>query len=633
MGHLANKVAIQTVVNTRVAQNADTTSRVLANMSGSVGTLGKYQLIREIARSNDIVYEAYDPTMNRRVALKELSMPSGSTDQQREDRRSRFLREARAAGTLTHPNIVTVYEYGEEAGRHFIAMEYLEGHNLRNELDTHGLLPVEKAINITKEVLEALEYAHQHGVIHRDIKPDNIQLLPDGRVKLTDFGIARLTFEPNITMDGQVFGTPSYMSPEQVVGKEIDARSDLFGVGVVLYEMLAGKKPFGGDSVVSITYAIMNNTPEQPPQANWSVWKVVEQAIEKSPQLRFAGSADMRRALEAAEQSTKSVVIDPAPQNQNPYAHYPQQSQPQNVVPPPVLPQGQQGSLPYGQVSPYQQPYAQAPSYTYNPYGAPQPAQPQLPQYPVAAPGPYVPPNPPVYYPPPPRAPLISPEARIFWKKLLIAFVVIGTFFGLVIVLIQASSSIVDKVQKQQADAGMQTKLESLPANASLEQQIDHWEKAAASFQDNANKESANKQLAILIAQRGDAHWKAGRAAEAEADYSRAIELDPANGVILSRRAQVYESMGRQAADPAQRQQYWSQAASLWERAASMERNVDVRKQLIDGAVNAYIALGNEFQQDRQNYSAQQAYRAALDMIDSTHPRYQELRRSIESMN
>ncbi|MCL6624745.1 MAG: serine/threonine protein kinase, partial [Fimbriimonadales bacterium] len=197
-------------------------------MDGTAQTLGKYQIIREIARSNDIVYEAYDPVMNRRVALKELYFPPGVTDKQRADRLARFMREAKAAGSLAHPNIVTIYEVGEDRGRYYIAMEYLEGQTLRQRLDVEGKLPQEEAARILIEVLKGLDYAHQHGVIHRDIKPENIQLLPDGRVKITDFGIARLTFEPSLTVDGQIFGTPSYMSPEQVYGREIDARSDIF---------------------------------------------------------------------------------------------------------------------------------------------------------------------------------------------------------------------------------------------------------------------------------------------------------------------------------------------------------------------------------------------------------------------
>jgi len=130
-------------------------------------------------------------------------------------------------------------------------------------------------------------------------KPDNVQLLADGRIKITDFGIARLTFEPNLTQDGQVFGTPSYMSPEQIVGRDIDARSDIFSVGVMLYEMLSGLKPFPGDSVVSITYAIMNKEPERPAQATFPVWRVIEKALDKSPALRYSNAKEMHDALDA----------------------------------------------------------------------------------------------------------------------------------------------------------------------------------------------------------------------------------------------------------------------------------------------------------------------------------------------
>src|SRR5262249_21237942 len=143
----------------------------------------------------------------------------------------------------------------------FIAMEFLEGQSLRDVLQLQGVLPVQQAVQIVSAVAEALDYAHQHGVIHRDVKPDNVYLLTDGRIKLTDFGIARLMFEANLTADGQIFGTPSYMAPEQVAGRAIDPRSDLFSLGVMLYEMLSGRKPFPGDSVITITYNIMHEEP------------------------------------------------------------------------------------------------------------------------------------------------------------------------------------------------------------------------------------------------------------------------------------------------------------------------------------------------------------------------------------
>lgn len=439
-------------------------------MSDPTQTLGKYQIIREIARSNDIVYEAYDPLMNRRVALKELAMPGGLNANQQEDRRNRFLREARAAGTLTHPNIVTVYEYGEDSNRHYIAMEFLDGHTLRNEIDTHGFLPLDRSLEIGKAVLDALEYAHKNGVIHRDIKPENIQLMGDGRIKITDFGIARLTFEPNITMDGQVFGTPSYMSPEQVVGKEIDARSDLFSLGVVLYEMVGGQKPFTGDSVVSITYAIMNSEPHQPAQANYAIWQVLQRALDKSPALRYAGAHEMKLALEEAEAASfsNSPVLDPMTSG-NPYGGYNAGAM-QNPYAPPQFQVG--NAPPAGNpylYNPYQpQPYSpsgstpyqtQPPSYTFNPYQSPPPGMP-----PMSSPG--YPPIP-VYYPPPPRPPLITPEVKSVTGRVFAAFLILGTIIALAIVAAKYFSVAVERYQVDQSNRAAVTRPFSRPrANA-----------------------------------------------------------------------------------------------------------------------------------------------------------------------
>jgi len=259
--------------------------------------IGRYRLIREIARSNDIVYEAVDPVMGRRVAIKELYLPPNLGAQQRKERVDRFYREARAAGTLTHPNIVTIYEVGEWNGRHFIAMEYLEGISLRERLN-QGPLPIAEALRIAIAIGEALDYAHRHRVIHRDVKPDNVHLLPDGRVKLTDFGIARITFEPTLTVDGQIFGTPSYMSPEQVTGKSIDARSDLFSLGVMIYEMVTGRKPFTGESVITITYNILNADLPPHPAIPFALEQLLRRAMAKHPNQRFATAREMVRAME-----------------------------------------------------------------------------------------------------------------------------------------------------------------------------------------------------------------------------------------------------------------------------------------------------------------------------------------------
>jgi serine/threonine-protein kinase len=220
--------------------------------------------------------------MNRRVAVKELSLPATLSGQARRERIERFYREARAAGAMSHPAIVTIYEVGEDDGRYFIAMEYLEGQTLRERLQ-NGPLPLSEAVRIISVLCDALSYAHARGVIHRDIKPDNVHLLPGGEVKLTDFGIARITHEESLTLDGQIFGTPSYMSPEQVVGKHIDSRSDIFSLGILLYEMLSGRKPFTGDSVVTITYRILHDDLPGLPSVPVIVDSVVRRAAAKDP--------------------------------------------------------------------------------------------------------------------------------------------------------------------------------------------------------------------------------------------------------------------------------------------------------------------------------------------------------------
>jgi serine/threonine protein kinase len=271
--------------------------------------LGRYQIVREIARSNDVVYEAVDPTMNRRVALKELALTSSLVGTARRQRIERFYREARAAGAMSHPNIVTIYEVGEDNGRYFIAMEYLEGGTLREKMSLSGALPLSEALAIGIALCDALEYAHNHGIVHRDIKPDNVHLLPGGRVKLTDFGIARIAHEEQLTVAGQVFGTPSYMSPEQILGGAIDARTDIFSMGVLLYEMTTGRKPFTqpGDSVITITYRITNDPPPLPTGVPNNIESAFERALSKDPAGRFPSAAEMRAALVAAEANLNGV--------------------------------------------------------------------------------------------------------------------------------------------------------------------------------------------------------------------------------------------------------------------------------------------------------------------------------------
>ncbi|MBL8039939.1 MAG: protein kinase [Chthonomonas sp.] len=464
-------------------------------MSSPPTTLGKYQIIREIARSNDIVYEAYDPIMNRRVAIKELAVPGGSTSQQREDRLRRFHREVKAAGSLSHPNIVTVYEVSEDAGRHYMAMEFLDGHTLRNEIDTKGFLPQPRAIEIAIDVLCALDFAHTNGVIHRDVKPENIQILNSGVVKLTDFGIARLTFEPNITMDGQVFGTPSYMSPEQVEGKEIDVRSDLFSVGTVFYEMLCGQKPFQGDSVVAIASAIMHKEPPPQNQIGWAAQQVINKALDKSPRERFSDAKEMIGALKAL------LTPDPIQPVQPPLnAPQPPQFAPTNTImapaPPPVI-----------------QPHT---------YAFPYPPQPGPSQIPV-------------YYPPPPRQPLIKPGTALFLRRLLLTALVMGSFAALILVSVQSLSKMVQPAAARKNE----------PAKASPTDSVSG--EATDSAPPTATTNRTQAAAALKFFELAQQFERLGRLSDAQANYEQAAVTDPNNADIQVGTADFFANMWQQS--------------------------------------------------------------------------------------
>ena len=260
-------------------------------------TIGRYQITREIARSNDIVYEAFDPQLGRKLALKELSLDIRVQEPERRLRIDRFFREARAAGNLSHPGIVTIFDFGEDNGRYFIAMEYLEGETLKSRISRTGPLSSDEAVRILSSLCDAVEYAHARQIVHRDIKPDNIHILPDGTVKITDFGIARMLGEQTITVAGQVFGTPSYMAPEQIRGAMVDARTDIFSLGLVLFEMLSGRKAFWGEALETVVYRIMSEPVpplhDQPASLN----AVIQMAVQKDPGQRFVSAAQMKAAL------------------------------------------------------------------------------------------------------------------------------------------------------------------------------------------------------------------------------------------------------------------------------------------------------------------------------------------------
>ena len=248
-----------------------------------------------------VVFLGRDPVIGRRVALKTIRADGGDDSETREFT-ERFLREAQAAGTLSHPNIVTIHDVGEEVetGTSFIAMEYVEGKNLKQLLKDKVSFSYDRIAEIVISVGDALDYAHRRGIVHRDVKPANIILTTDGTVKITDFGIAKME-SSSLTATGQFLGTPNYMSPEQVTAETVDGRSDLFSLGVVLYELLTKKKPFAGDNLTSISYKIVHE--EYPPPQTYDAAipaefnPILARALAKDPAARFQSGRDFVRAL------------------------------------------------------------------------------------------------------------------------------------------------------------------------------------------------------------------------------------------------------------------------------------------------------------------------------------------------
>ena len=220
-------------------------------------TLGRYEVLKELGQgAMGVVYLGKDPKINREVAIKTLKYADVDPHRLPEIKK-RFFREAEAAGKLSHPNIMTIYDVGEDYDMAYMAIELLKGQDLAEYCKEGKLLPVKRVLSIVSSVAEALEYAHKQGVVHRDIKPDNILLLENDEVKVADFGIARV-MSASTTETGMILGTPNYMSPEQVAGEKVDGRSDIFSLGVVMYELLSGEKPFKGDNLTNLMYAIAN---------------------------------------------------------------------------------------------------------------------------------------------------------------------------------------------------------------------------------------------------------------------------------------------------------------------------------------------------------------------------------------
>jgi predicted Ser/Thr protein kinase len=270
------------------------------NLSSLPKRFGRYEVVRELGKgAMGVVYLGRDPVIGRLVALKTIRVAAEDDLEQREFN-ERFLREAQAAGTLSHPNIVTVHDVGEEDEISFIAMEYVEGKNLKQIIREKVPLSWERIAEIMAQVAEGLDYAHRKGIVHRDVKPANIIITPDGTVKITDFGIAKIETS-SLTETGQFLGTPNYMSPEQVTGEAVDGRSDLFSLGVVLYELLTRKKPFLGDNVTSISYKIVHEDFPALQTVDGAIptelSPILARALAKDPAARFQRGVEFMLAL------------------------------------------------------------------------------------------------------------------------------------------------------------------------------------------------------------------------------------------------------------------------------------------------------------------------------------------------
>src|SRR6266702_1830789 len=288
----------------------------------TVTKAGRYEIVGELGRgAMGVVYKAVDPVIGRTVAVKAIRLSEEGTGLSRPELLTRFQTEARAAGLLTHPNIVVVFDAGEEDGLYYITMELVEGKSLQALLDDGHAFPLPRTLRIMEQTCGALQFAHERNVVHRDIKPANLMLTADDTVKVTDFGTAKILQFGTVQQTAHVMGTPSYMSPEQVKGRAVDGRSDIFSLGVMFYEMVTGEKPFPGQSITTVIYKIVNEEPIPPRTLNSSIHQglsdIVMRALAKEPEVRYQSCRelleDLRnyRALTPAAGNPDATLISP----------------------------------------------------------------------------------------------------------------------------------------------------------------------------------------------------------------------------------------------------------------------------------------------------------------------------------
>jgi len=287
---------------------------------------GRYEISGELGRgAMGVVYHATDPVIGRAVAVKTLLLSEEGTGLTRAELLTKFQTEARAAGLLTHPNIVVVFDAGEEDGLFFITMELVEGKSLQNLLDAGQMFPLPRVLRIMEQTCSALQFAHDRNIVHRDIKPANLMLTPDDTVKVTDFGTAKILQFGTVQQTAHVVGTPSYMSPEQIKGKVVDGRSDIFSLGVVLYEMITGEKPFPGQNITTVIYKIVNEEPTAPRDIDSSIHPglndIIMKALAKEPAARYQSCRelfeDLRNYRSLSSASNPNATLPAVSNSQN----------------------------------------------------------------------------------------------------------------------------------------------------------------------------------------------------------------------------------------------------------------------------------------------------------------------------
>jgi tRNA A-37 threonylcarbamoyl transferase component Bud32 len=276
--------------------------------------IGRYKIVRELGRgAMGVVYHAIDPNIGRPVAIKTIDLSSVRKPEEQERLRERLFREARSAGSLSHPGIVTIYDVEQQGALAYIAMEYVDGVTLDHLLSGAEPISAGRMFAVLGQTAAALDYAHQKGIVHRDIKPANIMIAGDGNTKITDFGIAKITTSEQLTMTGSIVGTPHYMSPEQVQAQPVDGRSDQFSLAVIAFEMLTGEKPYSGEHVTTVVYKIVAEEPMAPQRLNPSLGPaidgVIRKGLAKKPDARYRTCQEFTGALEKACAATKGWKI------------------------------------------------------------------------------------------------------------------------------------------------------------------------------------------------------------------------------------------------------------------------------------------------------------------------------------